>query len=393
MSQRTEPTSQRQNRPLQIGLIYPFDARDVRTWSGTPFFVKRALEKHVGDVTDLSPYPGANRLMRLISAICYRLGRPAPYDHLVPYAWKLGRYFSRRLRSLDLDCIVAPGGAEGVAWLQTDLPVILYSDATWDLVVDYYRVYNNLLPGVKRSGEIVESRALERSALLLYSSQWAADSAIKHYGIPSDRVIVPYIGANLLDPPKKEEVLPRTMTTGVIRLLMVGVDWQNKGGSVARRVLEGLIERGYQATLTVAGCTVPDSERHPAMEVVPFLNKSIPDQRARFEELWRDADLFILPSRFEAAGLVFCEASAYGLPIVAADTGGISSLVREGKNGYTIGHEDEPEGYIERIIGLAEDPEAYGQLAVSARAEFDERLNWDTWGRTVGEQIRRVLGE
>jgi len=375
---------------LRIALIYPESASDVRTWSGTPFFAKRAFERHVGEVVDLSPYPRRGLRFRAITQAARRIGWNAPFDHFPPYAKMLGRYFSRKLREGSYDLVFAPGGCEAVAWLETDIPIVLYSDATWELVVDYYRPYSNLLPGLFRLGEEVERRALERSSILLYSSEWAARSAIDHYGIDPARVSVPFIGANLIDPPTREAVLPRS-TGDTIRLLMVGVNWENKGGPVALRVLEGLLQRGYDAELTVAGCSVPDEARHPRLTVVPFLNKQVPEERARFEALWTDADFFILPSRFEAAGLVFCEASAYGLPIVAARTGGIPSIVAEGKNGYTVPHNEEPDGYIDHIIRLWTRPDEYARLAESARDEFETRLNWDTWGRAAATQISNLL--
>ena len=39
----------------------------------------------------------------------------------------------------------------------------------------------------------------------------------------------------------------------------------------------------------------------------------------------------ILPTEFDAFGIVFCEASAYGVPSIAADVGGVSQPVREEK--------------------------------------------------------------
>ncbi len=375
---------------LRIALIYPESAGDVRTWSGTPFFVARAFEEHVGEVIDLSPYTGSTTIFKIITHLARKFGRSLPFDHMLSYSRRLGRFFSEKIAEGEYDLVLAPGGSEAVAFLQTDLPIVLYSDATWDLAVDYYLPYSRLIGSVRSSGETIERRALEKASLILYSSHWAEESAINHYGIPSEKVFVPYLGANFLTPPKREEVLPR-VPGEKLRLLMVGVHWENKGGPVALRVMEELRARGYDAELTVAGCTVPEEVSHPNLTVVPFLNKQIPEEYARFKALWTDADFFILPSRFEAAGLVFCEASAYGLPILAARTGGIPSIVVEGKNGYTIPHDDEPSGYVERIVQLREDPDAYTRLAESARTEYEERLNWETWGERVGGQVREML--
>lgn len=376
---------------LRVALIYPHDASDVRTWSGTPFFVARAFEEHVGEVIDLSPYTGSITIFKIITHLARKLGRNLPFDHMLSYSRRLGRFFSRKLADGDYDLVLAPGGSEAVAFLETDLPIIMFSDATWELVVDYYRVYSDLIGSVRSSGEKIEGRALDKASLVLHSSHWAEESAIDHYKVPAEKIFVPYIGANFLTPPEREDVLPRHPGER-LRLLMVGVHWENKGGPIALRVMEELRARGYDAELTVAGCTVPDDVSHPNLTVVPFLNKQIPEEYARFKALWTEADFFILPSRFEAAGLVFCEASAYGLPILAARTGGIPSIVVEGKNGYTIPHEEEPGGYVDRIIHLWTHPDEYTRLTESARDEYETRLNWGTWGEVVGARVRGMLG-
>ncbi len=376
--------------PLRIALIYPESASDVRTWSGTPFFVKQTFERYVGEVIDLSPYTGPTFIYKAATHLGRKIGRNIPYGHNLSYSRALGRYFSRTLEEGEYDLVLSPGGGEGVAFLQTDLPVVLYSDATWDLMVDYYSAYSGLPGFVRKAGEEIESRAIRNSTLLLYSSHWAAESAKGHYGKESDQVLVPYLGANLLEVPSSDELKSRRRGDR-LRLLLVGVNWEIKGGAVALQVLQELLDRGYDAELTVAGCRVPDDVSHPRLTVVPFLNKQIPAEREKFEALWRNADFFILPSRFEAAGLVFCEASAHGLPIVAARTGGIPSIVVEGKNGYTVPHEEEPLGYVEIIERLWNDSDAYDALADSTRREFDERLNWGVVGEKIGDKLGALI--
>ncbi len=123
--------------------------------------------------------------------------------------------------------------------------------------------------------------------------------------------------------------------------------------------------------------------------VIPFLNKAIPEEREQFEQLWKDADFFLFPTRSDAAGIVCCEASAYGLPSIAAHTGGVPSLVVDGKNGYTIPYTANGEKYAMVIAELADDPERYAHLCETSRDEYEQRLNWDNWGKTVAQ----IIGE
>jgi glycosyltransferase involved in cell wall biosynthesis len=181
-------------------------------------------------------------------------------------------------------------------------------------------------------------------------------------------------------------VLPKKLGT-TIRLLLVGVDWEIKGGQIALDALAELLAMGYDAELTVVGCQAPKGVTHPRLRVIPFLNKQVPDERALFEGLWREADFFIFPTRFEAAGLVLCEASAHALPAIAAHTGGVPSLVLEGRNGYTVASDAGGARYAEIIASLADDPARYAALCESSREEFETRLNWDSWGEEVARKV------
>lgn len=225
--------------------------------------------------------------------------------------------------------------------------------------------------------------------MVLVSSEWARDAAIRDYGVDPGKVHNVWMGANLPDPPSREEALARSYDGGRLRLLFVGVLWDIKGGDIAYEALLRLLEMGYDAELTVVGCRPPEGVTHPRLRVIPFLNKQIPAQRAEFARLWRDAHVFILPSRAEAAGVVFCEAAAHGIPCVATRTGGIPSIIAEGRNGYTLAPSAGGAEYAGQIAEMISDPVRYARLCETSREEYETRLNWDAWGGAVA----RILSE
>lgn len=357
--------------------------RDIRTWSGTAYFTKESVQRHLGAVTDLSPSP-VNLFPWKVKGKLVQLatGKRSSYHHDVVVALRHGEYFSRELARGEYDLIFAPSASASLAYLETDIPVIYFSDATWHIVQDYYACYSNLTERTARAGEEIERRALKKASLALFSSEWAAESAIHHYGVDPANVHVISMGANLLNPPARTEVLPRTLGSR-LRLLLVGVSWEIKGGEIAYGTLLRLLEMGIDAELTVVGCSAPDGVSHPRMQVIPFLNKQIPAEREKFESLWHDADFFILPTRFEATAIVFCEASAYGLPSLATATGGVSALVVDGRNGYTLPVDATGVEYADLIASLARDRDRYERLCQTSRQEYEERLNWDSWGRRL----------
>jgi glycosyltransferase involved in cell wall biosynthesis len=372
---------------VRVAFVHPLDARDVRSWSGTLFFSKCALECHVGPVVDLTPAPFDLRPYRVARrAVRALTGREYNYEHEPHLARRYARYFSRAIAETRPDLIFAPAASTCVAGLEAEVPIVYYSDATWRAVQGYHAQYSRALERSARSADDLERRTLERAALALFSSEWAARSAIDAYGADPARVHVVHIGANLLAPPRRDAVLPRTLGPR-LRLLLVGVDWEGKGADVAVEALQALRQLGHDAELTVIGCA-PEARRDtPGLTMIPFLNKQVPAQRARFEALWREADFFVLPTRFEAAGVVFCEASAYAVPSLATRTGGVASLVAEGRNGYTLPPDASGADYARCIAALAEDPARYARLCETSRAEYEQRLNWDRWGERVAALI------
>ena len=375
---------------IAVAFLHQIDPQfKSSSWLGTLGYFKEQCERHVGSVNDLGlapinmfPYRVARRLIRKIT------GKGYSFHHDPALARRYGAYYTELLRGRSYDLIFAAGAAHLVPYLETDIPIIYESDATWHVARDYYDDYTNMIDRCFHGGDELERRSIARSSMLVYLSDWAAESAIRDYGADPGKVFVIPPGANISNPPERESILPHR-PGATIRLLLVGVSWKIKGGDIALEALLRLLEMGYDAELTVVGCEAPAGVSHPRMRVIPFLNRRIPEERERFLNLWRQADFLIFPTRCEAAGIVCCEASAYGLPSIATRTGGVPTLVRDGINGYTLPYEAPGDRYAEAIAGLVADPERYARLCATSRDEFENRLNWDRWG----ERLAEIIGE
>ena len=222
------------------------------------------------------------------------------------------------------------------------------------------------------------------------TSPWAVNSAINDLGIFKEKTIVLPFGANFEETPTRNDVLPRK-NSDVCKLLFIGVNWVNKGGPIAVAVLKKLLAEGIDAELTVCGCIPPEEFKHEKIIVIPFLNKSIKEEREKLYSLYKEASFFILPTRFEAYGLVFCEASAYGLISLATNTGGVSGVITEGENGFLFDSKDQGEGYAKKIIELWNDKQRYNSLSEKCRTVYEERLNWDEWAKKLIKKLEELL--
>jgi len=94
--------------------------------------------------------------------------------------------------------------------------------------------------------------------------------------------------------------------------------------------------------------------------------------REALARLYASADLCVLPSSTETCGLVALEAMASGLPVVAADAGGLRESVRPNLNGLLVPPHD-AQGFCDAIVALALDAPRRRTLARAARLTAEGR--------------------
>lgn len=276
------------------------------------------------------------------------------------------------------------------AFLETDIPIVLVEDATFALLHNYYAQYSNLLDRSIFEAHVITQSAMKNASLLVFSSTWAAQSAVEGYHIDERKVHCVPFGANFEDIPPKEIALAKKKSERC-KLLFVGVKWQGKGGDIAFETLVKLEEMGIQTELIVCGCAPPNTFSHKRMTVIPFLDKNDKQQRGKLEKLYAMSDFLLLPSRYDCTPIVFCEANAFGLPIIATHTGGVPEVVKAGENGFVLPYGAGGTEYAEVIARIYRDDQRYSELVRSSRAAFEDRLNWDAWGTAMKRLIVEQL--
>jgi phosphatidylinositol alpha-1,6-mannosyltransferase len=104
-------------------------------------------------------------------------------------------------------------------------------------------------------------------------------------------------------------------------------------------------------------------------------------------------DVFAMPCRtrrhgldVEGLGIVYLEASAIGLPVVAGDSGGAPDAVRDGETGFVVGGRDRAT-LTERLIQLLLDRELRLQLGTAGRSWVEREWTWDL----IAERLAGML--
>jgi phosphatidylinositol alpha-1,6-mannosyltransferase len=101
-------------------------------------------------------------------------------------------------------------------------------------------------------------------------------------------------------------------------------------------------------------------------------------------------DVFAMPCRtrgggldVEGLGIVFLEASACGLPVVAGKSGGAPETVREGVTGHVVDGTSVPQ-VADRVAALLADPAAAAAMGEAGRDWVKSRWRWDTLASRLG---------
>lgn len=298
------------------------------------------------------------------------------------------RQVERALAAIDYDMVFSIW-TNPIAYLRTEKPIAFWGDATFAGLLGFYPRYSNLCAETIRGGNRAEQLALSKCRLAIYSSEWAANTAIEHYDVDPAKVKVVPFGANISANRDLQDIhtILQDKRFDVCRLLFIGVDWIRKGGDTAIEVAGQLNDRGIRAELHIVGCD-PPGELPDYARVHGFVSKTSRSGRHLLDDLFSQSHFLILPSRADCTPVVFPEAASFGLPCLATQVGGIPTVIKDGNNGQTFGVDEKAEAYCDYIERYWSSKQEYAQLAVSSFREYTERLNWGTAGLTVAALLR-----
>lgn len=306
-------------------------------------------------------------------------------------AQELALSVEKQLAALDFEPdLVLSSSSLPMAYLRTSIPTAFWTDATFGSMMGFYEEFSSLSSETVRSGMEVENLALARCDSAIYSSSWAADSAIHHHrGDPAKVHVVPF-GPNLAATPTTDAVVKAIgeRNRQVCKLVYIGYDWERKQGHLVVQVQQEMERRGIATELTIVGCEPRLDKTHRRIRVLGLLDKGSAADMERLGQLLSDSHFLVVPSLAECYGMVYAEASAYGLPSVACDVGGVSTVVAHGRNGVLFPSNASAIEIADSVAGWWSNEPAYRALAHSSRKEFEDRLDWS---RCI-DQLLEVIG-
>ncbi len=180
----------------------------------------------------------------------------------------------------------------------------------------------------------LEKRCFARFDLLLANSRATACSLARAYRIPENRMAL----SPLTVGPGPKQVRVRDLA-GSPALLFSGGNFYRKGLDTLVQAIALLDGTFPDLHLHVAGQDKAQGRIHAlALQLgvgdrLHFHGRLKP---SRMASLFASADLFVMPSRTEALGLVYLEAFRAGLPVIAAARGGVVEIVKDHRTGLLV---------------------------------------------------------
>jgi D-inositol-3-phosphate glycosyltransferase len=253
--------------------------------------------------------------------------------------------------------------------------------------------------GARRAG--AEATIIGCSDALLASCEVEADQLVDLYGADRQRIeIVPLGVDQAFFSPGDRRMAQRALGLDDLSgplLLFVGRIQPLKGADVAVRALAALRSGGVDDArlVIVGGPSGPRGDDElQALHALAFslgvadgVVFTSPQPHELLSTYYRAADCCVVPSRSESFGLVALEASACGIPVVAAAVGGLTTLVEDGRNGYLVESGD-VDGFAKRVAEIVTDPTLQVHLGAGGAAMARQY----TWA-TAATRLRALHGE
>ena len=191
---------------------------------------------------------------------------------------------------------------------------------------------------------------------------------------------------------------PRTLGAPLRLINVARLFPKQKGQDILIKALSICLSRNLDVRCDFVG-NPPDGDRRTMESLQELAATERVSNRIRFlcnrtdvQTLLEDADIFVLPSRYEGFGLALLEAMAVGLPVIAADIDGPAELLADGSNGikFKVGS---AEDLADKITDLAARPDIAARLAKSAQrfvTKLDIARMRDQYLAIYGEMIRAI---
>ena len=219
-----------------------------------------------------------------------------------------------------------------------------------------------------------ETRLYHHAHHIFVSAEFVKDHLIDEYGLKGDDVTVVGMGVDRFYLENMND-RPPGPTRG--KCLFVGFTWDLKGGPDVLEAFRLARARRPSLELHIVGPRPTDAMRMPGVvSVGPVRDKN------ELLQYYRNADLFLLPSRCDSFGFVFLEAMTQGVVCIGSTLNAMPEIIEDGRTGFVVNPGD-CDRLADLIVEFYDAPDRKRQMGGLAQRRVIERFTWER----VAQQI------
>lgn len=377
---------------MKIAFISVDDPRDYRSWSGLKLHILKILKNIDSEVEVLPVVPWYFKIFFKIKRNFYKMFAIKYDSERNIFLSKMYSYIlERKLKKINAD-IIFTCDSYSVSFLNTNLPIFIWTDATFNSYYSHYFNNQKIHSKTIREGNLLDKKAFKKAKKIFLTSQWAINDCIKKYKIEKNKINFLPFGSNIKNYYSKSELINSInlkAKTKKCYLVSVGVDWDRKGMSFACDVLKNLNYLGVPSELTIIGPKkIPfEYKSFTNLKVINFLNKNDKNVNARISKFLIKSHFHVLFSRSEAFGVVFAEANSFGLYNFSFNIGGIGGVIKNNLNGFKFKKETSSMKVAQKIKILFKNKNRYKKSSKDSIKYQNDQYNW----KNISKKLEKNL--
>ena len=234
----------------------------------------------------------------------------------------------------------------------------------------------------------------QRFYYMVALSQTICDEYRHYHGVCEDKIrIIPNgVDVERFDPvhrstARKIVLAEMNLPEDIFLLAFVGHEFKRKGLGLLIDALPAIMANERKVALVVVGRDDFCVFGQQAIDRGVAGSVHFMGFRSDVENFLAAADLFVFPTDYEAFPLVFLEALASGVPVLATPVSGICAYLQEGHNGFFI--KKDPADIAEKVLTLIDDPELLAVMGAWGRATA-LNLTWEIVGSQYLDLFREI---
>ena len=240
---------------------------------------------------------------------------------------------------------------------------------------------------------VIGKGTLEAADLITCVSKHERDMLVSEIGLKEDNIKIIYNGINWADwssVPNKEVFRKQYPTVSEKFVLFAGRLATNKGLSDLISAMQLIDKKSVDLVITGADMGLGKQLEKEASDKGVKMHRLGHIDDETYRSVLSAAEMLVLPSEYEAFGIVLLEAAAAKTAVIGTNVGGIPEAMSPGNNGLIVEYSD-VNNLAKSIAILLEDEKMSKEMGNSGR-EWAKNFSWESIVKEIEHEYKLIIG-